>query len=578
MLVDGEEVAKASRVDLTMLTERDVLRTNWKLTAILSVTTISSLPFFRTSLGLPEPFSAGSRQRSGGETWDSRYRRGLSQGREKGLRDSVTSIALLGAETWAGKVYGAEGWQHAQGGVAVVTEPATGESLGEIGVANAADMAAAAEAAKRAQEDWAALSFETRATVLRKAAQILEEAEDEAITWLVREAGSIPPKAGVEMHGVINEVWQAAAMPAQPIGEVLPAADPSKTSLAVRVPVGVVGVIAPFNFPAILAMRSVAPALATGNAVILKPDPNTAVCGGVLIARAFEEAGLPPGVLQVLPGGPEPGRQLACDPNVGMISFTGSTAVGRLIGELAGKHLKKVALELGGNSAYIVLDDANLDAAASSGAWGSFLHQGQICMTTGRHLVHESIVDAYVERLTEKARQLAVGDPHREKVALGPLISERQADRVDSIVQDTVAAGADLRTGGRGDGAFYRPTVLADVKAEMRAWREEIFGPVAPVMSFATDDEAVEIANASEYGLAAGIHTASVSRGMTLARRLKTGIVHINDQTVADEAQAPFGGVNSSGNGARFGGTANWDQFTEWRWITIRSEQSTYPF
>ena len=294
-------------------------------------------------------------------------------------------------------------------------------------------------------------------------------------------------------------------------------------------------------------------------------------------ARVFEEAGLPAGLLHVLPGGVDVGAALIEEPLVRVISFTGSTAAGRRVGELAARHLKRVHLELGGNSA-LSLDDADLDRAVAAAAWGSFLHQGQICMTTGRHLVQQSIYQDYVSRLAGKASQLPVGNPATEQVALGPIIDERQRDKVHGLVTASVDAGARLAAGGTFEGLFYRPTVLADVAPQMPAYASEVFGPVAPVVPFATPDEAAKLAADSEYGLSLGILTSDVMRGLDLARRIPTGIVHINDQTVDDEPNIPFGGLLGSGTGARFGGTANLDAFTETRWVTVRGDITPYPF
>jgi benzaldehyde dehydrogenase (NAD) len=384
--------------------------------------------------------------------------------------------------------------------------------------------------------------------------------------------------ADVEIHGAASECYEAAALPSRPYGRLLPTTQ-ERLSLSRRLPAGVVAVIAPFNFPLILAIRSVAPALALGNAVVLKPDPRTAVCGGLSLARVFQEAGLPSGVLHVLPGGPDTGEALIADPHVRVVSFTGSTRAGRTVAELAGRHLKRVHLELGGNSALIVLDDADLDLAASAGAWGSFLHQGQICMTTGRHLVQEGVAEAYVERLAAKAEHLPVGDPAAEQVALGPVIDQGQRDRIHELVTASVDAGARLAAGGTYERLFYRPTVLAEVTADMPAYRQEVFGPVAPVLTFATPEEAATLAADSEYGLSLGILTGDVMRALDLAARIPTGIVHINDQTVNDEAHAPFGGRVASGNGARLGGAeANVELFTETQWVTMRGEIAPFPF
>jgi benzaldehyde dehydrogenase (NAD) len=486
-------------------------------------------------------------------------------------------MTFMDAKTWTGQVFG-DGWNTSRAGDAAVVEPATGTELGRVGIAGPEDVAAAAVRAVRAQREWAAASFEDRAAVLRRAGRLFEEHAAEIDDWVVRETGAVRPKAELETHIAAQECYEAAALASQPLGEILPTSK-KRLSLARRVPVGVVGVIAPFNFPLILAIRSVAPALAVGNAVILKPDPRTAVSGGVAIARVFEEAGLPPGLLHVLPGGAETGQALVGDPLVRVISFTGSTAAGRAVGEACGRLLKRAHLELGGNSALIVLDDVDLDLAVSAGAWGSFLHQGQICMTTGRHLVHSSIAEEYVARLAEKAGHLPVGDPMSGQVALGPLIDARQRDKVHNLVTASVEAGARLAAGGTYEGLFYRPTVLADLPAGAPAYTQEVFGPVAPVMPFSTIEEAAALASDSEYGLSLGILTRDVMKGLALADLIPTGIVHINDQTVDDEATAPFGGVGASGTGSRFGGgRANAEAFTETQWVTMQGEIAKYPF
>jgi benzaldehyde dehydrogenase (NAD) len=486
-------------------------------------------------------------------------------------------MSFLDPVSWTGCVFDGS-WTRSTGGDAAVVEPATGKELGRAGIAVAADVTRACAAAAAAQQEWAHTSHEERAAVLRRAGSLFEQQAADMEDWIVRETGAVPPKAALETHVAAQECYEAAGLPSRPPGEILATTQPW-LSLAKRVPVGVVGVISPFNFPLILGIRSVAPALALGNAVVLKPDPRTAVSGGVTIARVFEEAGLPAGLLQVLPGTAEAGAALVEDPNVPVISFTGSTAAGRTVGETAGRLLKRALLELGGNSALLVLDDADLDRAVSAAAWGSFLHQGQICMTTGRHLVHESVFDEYVERLAAKANGLPVGDPATEHVALGPLIDTGQRDKVHSLVTASVDGGARLVAGGSYDGLFYRPTVLTEVTAETPAYAEEVFGPVAPVARFSTADEAAALAAATGYGLSLGILTRDVMKGMALADRIRTGIVHINDQTVADEAPAPFGGVADSGTGVRFGGAAaNVDAFTATRWITVQGEVPAYPF
>jgi len=458
-----------------------------------------------------------------------------------------------------------------------VLEKGTGNPLFFVRMASASDVADGAAQARTAQEAWFSRPFEDRATVLRKAADLIEKDRNFYVDWIVRETGSVPAKAEFEIVVVIRALREAAAMPSQPQGLVLPT-EPGKLSFCRRMPLGVVGVISPFNFPMYLSMRAVAPALAVGNAVILKPDPRTTATGGLLIGSLFASAGLPDGVLQVLPGEAEAGEAMCTDPNVAMIQFTGSTGVGRRIGALAGGHLKKVSLELGGKNSLIVLDDADLELAAANAAWASFLHQGQICMAAGRILVQRSVHDQLAELIARKAEALPVGDPAREQTALGPLINATQAERAHGIVADTIAAGAILAAGGDLVDAYLKPAVLTGVTPKMRAFHEEIFGPVAVLVPFDSDEEAIALANDTEYGLSAGIISRSVGRAMRLGARLRTGLLHINDQTVGDEVVNPFGGRGQSGNGTSIGGPANWDEFSQWQWVTVRDVAPAYPF
>ncbi|MEX0732124.1 MAG: benzaldehyde dehydrogenase [Aquisalimonadaceae bacterium] len=483
---------------------------------------------------------------------------------------------LLDPATWRGKIH-VDGWVNGGGADITATDKATGKALGTLGGASPGDVENAAGIARKAQQAWVGLPLEERAAVFRRAVGLLERHHEELAEWIMRETGGIRPKAEMELKRTAGILHESAAMLLDYPGVVLPT-DPGRISYARRMPHGVVGVIAPFNVPLVLAIRAVAPALATGNAVLLKPDPQTAVAGGVLIARLFEEAGLPSGLLHLLPGGADVGEALCTDPNIAMIAFTGSTATGRRIGELAGRHLKKVSLELGGNNALIVLDDADLDLAASNAAFGAWNHQGQICMTTGRILAHAGIADALVERLVEKAGKLPVGDPMSGKVALGPLINARQLAHVDGLVRDSVAAGARLAAGGGYEHLFFQPTVLDGVSPGVRAFDEEIFGPVASVTRFETDDEAVALANRGDYGLSAGIISRNVARALDLGGRLNVGLLQVNDQTIVSGPQIPFGGRGASGNGGRIGGPANWEEFTQWQWVTIRGTPPAYPF
>ncbi len=477
---------------------------------------------------------------------------------------------------WNGKIFDGQ-WRDASGGTQNVLEKATGTTLATIGIASADDVARAALTARKAQIAWAATPEPQRAQVLRTFARLVEEHTSELAEWIVRETGSVMGKAHFEIFLTIGDTHEAAALATQPKGHLL-ASTSGRQSIAKRVPLGVVGVITPWNSPLILAIRAAAPALALGNAVLLKPDVQTPVSGGALIAQLFEEAGLPPGVLHILPGDAETGEALVLDRNVNMISFTGSTAVGRRVGELAGRGLKRVSLELGGNNAYIVLDDADVEKAVAAGAFGSYFFQGQICFTAGRHLVHERVADRYIELLKARTRDLRVGDPFRDQVDLGPMINERQAARVERIVQESVAAGAILAVGGRREGLFFEPTVMTAVTPEMPVFKEEIFGPVAPVTVFHSDDEAVELANMTEYGLVASVQSASPTRALRIANQLHTAMVHINDQTINHEAYSPVGGMGASGNGSRFGALSNGDEFTQWQWVTINEEIPPYAF
>ena len=463
------------------------------------------------------------------------------------------------------------------GGVRDVVEPATGQVLCTVGIANAADVAAATAAAAAAQADWVAMSPREKAEIFRRAAALFLQHFDVLALFATRETGGILAKGQHEIREAALICNLAAAMPLQSQGHVLPSVV-GRTSLARRVPHGVVGVISPFNFPMILTIRAVAPALAAGNAVVIKPDTRTPVTGGLMIARVFAEAGLPAGLLQVLPGDAEAGEALVTDPRVPMIAFTGSPGVGRRIGELAGRHLKKVSLELGGSNALIILDDADIDVAASNAAWGAYFHQGQICMAANRILVHESMAAGLIQRLVAKATHLPVGNGASGQVALGPLIDARQRDRVHAMVQDSVQSGAKLEAGGHFDGLFYQPTVLSGVKPGMRVFEEETFGPVANIVSYKTDAEAVALANNNTGSLSSAVISKSVGRAMAIGQQLKSGMVHINDQTVNDDCINPFGGPGIAGNGSSVGGPADWEEYTQWQWLTLRDQAPTYPF
>jgi benzaldehyde dehydrogenase (NAD) len=480
---------------------------------------------------------------------------------------------------WQGCLFsGGEFRSPAGGGTIGVRDKASGEIFATAGLATDADVDAAAAQARAAQPGWAGQTYDQRAAVLRAAAPALADRAKSFRELIMRETGCIGGKADYEISAATSELIEAAGLASRPVGEVLPSSHPGRFSLSERIPVGLVGVITPWNFPLVLAMRVIAPALALGNAVLLKPSPETPASGGLAIAELFAAAGLPPGVLQVLPGDVEVGKRLVTHPDVAMIHFTGSTHVGREIAATASGLLKKVSLELGGNNALIVLDDADLEQATIIGAWSSFHYQGQTCITAGRHIVQRGIADAYTTALAARADAITVGNTLTEDVGLGPMINARQQERARRMLDEAVAAGARIVAGGTSDGPFFRPTVVTGVSRDSRLWTEEIFAPIAPVMVVGDDDEAVAVANDTPYGLVNSVLTGDSSRGVSLARRLRAGMVHVNDATPQDEALAPFGGVGQSGLGGRSGGDSNLDEFTERRWLTVTPGPAHYPY
>lgn len=460
-----------------------------------------------------------------------------------------------------------------------VLDPATGDVWAHVADAGAEDATMAVEAACLAQPAWSALPHSERARLLSKAADVLAARQKDFQDALVAEAGSWIGKAMFET-GYSQGIYRAAAAACYQIaGEVLPS-DHGKLSLAVREPLGVVAVISPWNFPLLLSSRGFAVALAVGNTVVLKPSEETPVTGGLLIAEVLEEAGFPKGVFNVVTCSrgrvAEVADALIEHPSVRGISFTGSTEVGRAVAAKAGGLLKRCCVELGGKDALIVLADADIERAVNAATFGAFMHQGQICMSVERVIVHREIADEFTEKFVANVKRLRVGDPREMGNCIGPIINRKQLERISSQVDEAVAQGASVVCGGKSQGPFYEPTVLANVTREMRVFREETFGPVAPILVVDSEEEAIEVANDSDYGLSAGIITRNEERGLEVARRLKTGMAHVNDSSVNDEPHVPFGGVRASGLG-RHGGRAGIEQFTELRWITLERGGRHYP-
>lgn len=442
--------------------------------------------------------------------------------------------------------------------------PYTDDVVAEFTLATAEDLDEAYRAAAAAQEEWAATPPKDRAAVLRRAAEILEERRDEVIDWLVKEAGSTRIKADSEVSLAIAITQEAASFPTRVHGKIFDSNTPNRETRVYRKPVGVVGVISPWNFPLHLSQRSVAPALALGNAVVLKPASDTAVTGGTLIARVFEEAGLPAGVLSVVVGsGSEIGDAFVTHPVPRLISFTGSTAVGKQVAANAvtGDTIKKVALELGGNAPLVVLDDADLDAAVDQAVLGGYLHSGQICMSVQRVIVDESVYDEFLPKYEGAVKALKVGDPAEEGVLVGPIINDSQVESLRKKIASAEADGARALVGGEIQGRVVPPFVWVDATADMDIAREEIFGPMTVVLKARDEAHALELANDHEYGLSSAVFTQDLDRGLRFADGLAAGMSFINEMTVQDEAHVAFGGARNSGLG-RFNGEWALEEFT----------------
>jgi acyl-CoA reductase-like NAD-dependent aldehyde dehydrogenase len=472
-------------------------------------------------------------------------------------------------------------WVATPGGTFEVRDPFSGDVVLHAAAGTREDARRAVDAAVSAFPDWAATPPAVRQGIFLRAADILEGRRDEIVDLLARETGSTFGFGMFQMIFTPGLLRQAAGSAYAPIGEVIPSDIPGTTAMGVRQPVGVVAAIAPWNAALILSLRSITAPLALGNTVVLKPSEWSPFTGGLLWGEIFAEAGLPAGVLNIVTHAPGEaggvGDELIENPAVRRINFTGSTATGRRIAEAAGRQLKRVVLELGGSNPLIVLGDADLDYAVDAAAFGSFLHQGQICMSSRRIIVERSVADAFTERLVAKTAALKVGDPKEHDTIIGPLINEQALSTVAARVQDAADRGARVLVGGEADGTCYRPTLVTDVPPDSALATEETFGPVAAIEVVDDADAAVARANATSYGLSAGIITGDVDRGLRLAWQIESGIVHVNDQTVGDEPQMPFGGVKDSGWG-RFGARAAMDEFTELRWVTVQSGARHFPF
>ncbi|MEV6397246.1 aldehyde dehydrogenase family protein [Streptomyces sp. NPDC051907] len=456
--------------------------------------------------------------------------------------------------------------------------PYDGEKLASIPVATAAEVDQAYRAAERAQAAWGATNPYTRRLVFERALRVIEDREEEIAEAIVAELGGTRLKAAFELHLAKEFMREAVQLALRPEGRILPSPTDGKENRVYRLPVGVVGVISPFNFPFLLSIKSVAPALALGNAVVLKPHQNTPICGGSLVAKVFEEAGLPAGLLNVvITDIAEIGDALIEHPVPKAISFTGSDKVGKHVATVCAANFKRAILELGGNSALIVLDDADVDYAVDAAVFSRYVHQGQVCMAANRILVDRSVEKEFTEKFVAKVKTLRVGDPADPATHIGPLINSQQADAVSTLVDQTVEAGATALLHGSADGNLVTPSVLTGLPADSPVLQQEVFGPVALIVPFDGEEEAVRIANDTPYGLSGAVHTGDVERGVRLAQRIHTGMIHINDSTVHDEPIVPFGGEKHSGSG-RLNGESMIEAFTTLKWISVQHGRSQFPF
>jgi vanillin dehydrogenase len=457
--------------------------------------------------------------------------------------------------------------------------PYTGERVGVAAAAGVADANGAVDAASAAFADWSTTGPGQRRAILSKAADLLEERGPQIAQMVTEETGGVFGWGMFNVQLAAGMLREAGAQTYGLIGDLIPSDVPGKLAMGVRQPAGVVVGIAPWNAPVILSTRALATPLAYGNTVVLKASelcPRTHAA----VIQALEDAGAPAGVVNLITNAPADAgpvvEALIAHPATRRINFTGSTRVGRIIAETAGRHLKRVLLELGGKAPLVVLADADLDRAAAAANFGAFFHQGQICMSTERLVVDRAVSADLAERLADRARSLVVGDPREESTQIGPLITGAALERVGALVQDALDRGAQVLSGGEADGPCYKPTVLSGVTPDMRIYSEESFGPVVTVIEVDGADHAVEVANDTEYGLAAAVFSENVPAALELAAKIESGICHINDTTVHDEPQMPFGGVKASGWG-RFGARAALEEFTELRWISVQELPRQYP-
>ncbi len=445
-------------------------------------------------------------------------------------------------------------------------------------LASIQDIDLAYQAAEKAKQEWDKVNPYKKRDILENAVKYIEEHEEEITSIIMDELGGTRLKAAFEIGLVKNIIKEAATFPLRMEGKILPSTIDDVENRLYRIPAGVVGVISPFNFPFFLSMKSVAPALGAGNGVVLKPHEDTPIMGGTLIGKIFEEAGVPKGLINVVVTDiNEIGDAFVEHPIPRIISFTGSTKVGSYIGQLAVKNFKKPLLELGGNSAFIVLEDADIEYAVNAATFSRFTHQGQICMSANRILVQQSIYNEFIEKYAQKVASLTVGDPKDPQTIIGPVINDRQAKTLEALIEKGIAEGATPLLKGSIHGRLFEPTILADVTTDMSVSQEELFGPVVCVIPFETEEDAINIANNTRFGLSGAVHTSNLERGVELAKKVHTGMIHVNDLTINDEPIVAFGGEKQSGLG-RLNGEWSLEEFTTLKWISVNYGQRKLPY
>lgn len=459
-----------------------------------------------------------------------------------------------------------------------VVNPYNGDKLTELKFGSKRDIDEAYEAAKEAQLLWEQVPAYDKIALFEKVAQLFAERKDELVQILIDESGSTRLKAGIEVDSCIADIKEAAKYPMMMRHEIFPSIVPGKENLVYYFPVGVVGIISPWNWPLYLSVRAVAPALAAGNGVVLKAASLTPISGGLVIAKIFEDAGFPKGILNVIVSDPdEIGDYFYEQPIPRVISFTGSTDVGKRVGEIAGKHLKRASLELGGNNAMIILDDADIDQAVSAAAFGRYLHQGQICISTNRIIVDKKIYPEFVEKFKKITEKVKVGDPNDPDTIIGPMITQKQIDRALKALNSCEEEGAKIEVRGEVKGSLMYPSIVTNVKTNMTIAKTELFSPIALIMPVDNEEEAIAVANDSNVGLSGAVFSGSLERGINVAKQIESGMIHVNDQTVGVDAGAPFGGEKESGFGRYCGAKWTIGEFTTVKWISVQKVPRQFP-